>query len=613
MDAIARQPEAAGTISRTLFVGLAMIETMAIYCLVDRPDAAVRQSLCRVNMHFDWSTFALQTVNFAILVWLLHRFLYRPVLRLVDARRTEIEKQYAAAHAAEEAAETRLAAIEKERAGIAAERSAAMTQAAAEAEEQAARRRAAAEREAAALIDAARKTIAEERERLLAEAQRQAFDLAADIARRLFAELPAKLRAEAWIERIESHLGALAGTGKGCARAAARPLVSAAGRDRGGAACRKRRELAGAPAPILRRRHRGRIRRRSGARCRRGTAFSECGPAVFLAAARSTPCASGSRPMPTLTEASADPASRRSRERIAEAALAPRLDHIGRVASIGDGVAAVTGLPDTRLDELLVFEGGVRGIAVDLDDETIGVVLLGSDTGIAAGSLVKGTGEVARVPVGEALLGRVVDALGSPLDGGDAIAAQAFAPVEQPAPAIVDRALVTRPLATGILAIDAMIPLGRGQRELIIGDRGTGKTAIAVDAIINQRSSDVICVYAAIGQKASSVAQVIAAVRRYGAPERCLFVVGEADAAPGQQWLTPYSACTMAEYFMARGQRRAAGHRRSDQARGGVPADFAAAAPAAGARSLSRRHLLHSLAAAGAGGKACPPNAAAAR
>ena len=196
----------------------------------------------------------------------------------------------------------------------------------------------------------------------------------------------------------------------------------------------------------------------------------------------------------------------------------------------------------------------MRGIAVDLDDEMIGCVLLGSDAAVAAGSLVKGTGEVARAPVGEVLLGRVVDALGAPLDGGDPVAVQVFAPVEQPAPAIIDRALVTRPLATGILAIDAMIPLGRGQRELIIGDRGTGKTAIAVDAIINQRSSAVICVYAAVGQKASSVAQVIAAVRRYGAPERCLFVVGEADAAPGQQWLTPYSACTMAEYFMARGR-----------------------------------------------------------
>jgi F-type H+/Na+-transporting ATPase subunit alpha len=244
----------------------------------------------------------------------------------------------------------------------------------------------------------------------------------------------------------------------------------------------------------------------------------------------------------------------RSRQRIGNLALEPRLEQVGHVAQVGDGVATVTGLPETRLDELLVFEGGVRGLAVDLGEETIGCVLLGDTAGIAAGSVVHGTGEVARVPVGDALLERVVDALGMPLDGGAAVAADTFAGVEQPAPAIVDRALVTRPLATGLLVVDAMIPLGRGQRELIIGDRGTGKTAIAVDTIINQRSTDVICVYAAIGQKASSIAQVIAAVRRYGAPERCLFVIGEADVAPGLQWLTPYSACTMAEHFMAQGR-----------------------------------------------------------
>jgi F-type H+/Na+-transporting ATPase subunit alpha len=244
----------------------------------------------------------------------------------------------------------------------------------------------------------------------------------------------------------------------------------------------------------------------------------------------------------------------RSRERIRAAALEPRFEHVGRVVRVGDGVATVAGLPETRLDELLVFAGGVRGLVVDLGETTIGCVLLGDSGAIIAGSSVHGTGEVARVPVGEALLGRVVDALGVPLDGGDPLAAEALLPVEQPAPAIVDRALVTRPLATGLLVVDAMIPLGRGQRELIIGDRGTGKTAIAVDAIINQRTSDVICVYAAIGQKASSVAQVIDAVRRYGAAERCVFVVGEADAAPGLQWLTPYAACTMAEHFMLQGR-----------------------------------------------------------
>jgi len=243
-----------------------------------------------------------------------------------------------------------------------------------------------------------------------------------------------------------------------------------------------------------------------------------------------------------------------SRARVAALSLEPRLEHTGRVLEIGDGVAVVEGLPQTRLDELLVFAGGTRGLAIDLGEESIGCLLLGETEDIPAGSIVHGTGEVARVPVGESLLGRVVDGLGGPLDGAGALEGTTFSPVEQRAPEIVDRALVTRPLATGLLVLDAMIPLGRGQRELIIGDRGTGKTAIAVDAIINQKSSDVICVYAAVGQKASSVARVIEAVRQYGAAERSIFVVGEANAPPGLQWLTPYSACAMSEYFMARGQ-----------------------------------------------------------
>jgi F-type H+-transporting ATPase subunit alpha len=243
----------------------------------------------------------------------------------------------------------------------------------------------------------------------------------------------------------------------------------------------------------------------------------------------------------------------RGRSRLSTLALEPRLERIGRVVQVADSVATVRGLPDTRIDELLVFAGGVHGLAVDLGEEVIGCVLLGPTGTIAAGSLVHGTGDVARVPVGDALLGRVVDALGTPLDGGRPLEGTRLQPVEAAAPPIVDRALVTRPLATGLLIVDAMIPLGRGQRELIIGDRGIGKTAIAVDAIINQRSSEVICVYAAVGQKASSTARVIEAVRTYGAPERCLFVIGEADVTPGLQWLTPYAACTMAEHFMRRG------------------------------------------------------------
>ncbi|MGE3934014.1 MAG: F0F1 ATP synthase subunit alpha [Rhodospirillaceae bacterium] len=244
----------------------------------------------------------------------------------------------------------------------------------------------------------------------------------------------------------------------------------------------------------------------------------------------------------------------RDRAAIAAADVRPRLDHVGRVVQVGDGVVTVQGLPETRLDELLVFEGGAHGMAVDLGESSINCILLGETGHIAAGGTVHGTGEVVRVPVGAAMLGRVVDPLGNPLDDGGPIAAEGRLPVERPTPAIVDRDLVARPFATGILAVDSMIPLGRGQRELIIGDRRTGKTALAVDAIINQRRSDVICIYAAVGQKVTSLAQVIESVRRFGAPERCLFVVGEADAAPGLQWLTPYAACTMAEHFMERGR-----------------------------------------------------------
>ena len=158
------------------------------------------------------------------------------------------------------------------------------------------------------------------------------------------------------------------------------------------------------------------------------------------------------------------------------------------------------------------------------------------------------------MPVGEALLGRVVDSMGAPLDGGLAIAAERWDPIERPAPAIVDRDLVTQPLMTGLTVIDAMIPLGRGQRELIIGDRKTGKTAVALDTIINQRNTDVICVYAAVGQRVSMVNQVVDAVRQHGAMERCIFVVGEAEAPPGAQWVTPYTACSMAEYFRDQGR-----------------------------------------------------------
>lgn len=234
---------------------------------------------------------------------------------------------------------------------------------------------------------------------------------------------------------------------------------------------------------------------------------------------------------------------------IARANLGPRVDAIGRVESIGDGVAMVSGLPDSRLDELLYLARGQTGFVHTLDRDRIGCVLLDDAAQVEAGDTVTGSGEVVRVPVGEALLGRVVDPLGRPLDGGAPIRAKRFDPVERPAPAIIERDLVVQPVQTGTLAIDAMFAIGRGQRELILGDRATGKTALAVDTIINQRTSDMICVYVAIGQKSSAVARVVDQVRRHGAPDRTIFVVASPAAAPGLQWIAPFAGFTMAEYF----------------------------------------------------------------
>ncbi|MDW7554549.1 MULTISPECIES: F0F1 ATP synthase subunit alpha [Azospirillum] len=258
------------------------------------------------------------------------------------------------------------------------------------------------------------------------------------------------------------------------------------------------------------------------------------------------------QPMTTLNDA-LDAWIPQAVRRLADAVPKPRFDSVGRIESVGDGIARVSGLPETRVDELLLFPDGVSGLTVDLDAE-IGCVLLGDGPGLASGALVHGTGSVLRVPVGDALMGRVLDPLGKPLDGGPPVAAERWEPVERVAPSIAERAAVSEPLLTGTIAIDAMFPIGRGQRELLIGDRATGKTAIAVDAILNQRGGDVWCVYAAIGQKSSTVRAVIEAVRRGGAAERTLVVMAGADTPPGLQWLAPYAAVTMAEYFRDRGQ-----------------------------------------------------------
>ncbi len=254
------------------------------------------------------------------------------------------------------------------------------------------------------------------------------------------------------------------------------------------------------------------------------------------------------------TQASLDAWLEDARKRISAARLRPRTDEVGRVETIADGIAIVSGLRDVRADELVHFEHGQAGFALTLDRDTLGCVLLDDIDTVEAGHQVRGTGEVVRVPVGPALLGRTVDPLGRPLDEGPAVESTQHQPIEHPAPAIIDRDFVSEPVYTGLLVLDSMFALGRGQRELIIGDRAIGKTAIAVDCIINQKNSGIVCVYIAIGQKSSTVKRVINAIKTHGAPERCIFVVANASDAPGLQWLAPFSGITMAEYFRDRSQ-----------------------------------------------------------
>ena len=229
-------------------------------------------------------------------------------------------------------------------------------------------------------------------------------------------------------------------------------------------------------------------------------------------------------------------------------------DEVGTVLQVGDGIARVHGLPSALALEMLELPHGVSGLALNLEEDNVGVVLLGEDTLIKEGDPVRRTGKVIQVPVGEALLGRVVDPLGNPLDGRGPIQAAEYRPVEFQAPGVVQRRGVHEPLQTGIKAIDGLIPIGRGQRELIIGDRQTGKTTIAIDTIINQRGQDVKCFYVAIGQKASTVAQVVERLRESGAMEYTTVVVASAASSAPLKYLAPYSGAAMAEYFLYKGE-----------------------------------------------------------
>jgi F-type H+-transporting ATPase subunit alpha len=236
--------------------------------------------------------------------------------------------------------------------------------------------------------------------------------------------------------------------------------------------------------------------------------------------------------------------------------FAPQLTarEVGTITRVSTGIAMVSGLPSVGFDELIEFPGGVLGIAFNVDEEEVGVVLLGDYWHLHAGDEVERTGRVMDVGVGDALLGRIIDPLGRPLDGGGPPATTERLPIERPAAAIMDRAPVTIPLQTGIKVIDAMIPIGRGQRELILGDRQTGKTTIAVDTILNQRDQNIVCVYCAIGQRASAVAKSVAVLREKGAMKYTVVVVTEGNDPPGLAFIAPYAATSIAEHFMEAGR-----------------------------------------------------------
>ena len=231
-----------------------------------------------------------------------------------------------------------------------------------------------------------------------------------------------------------------------------------------------------------------------------------------------------------------------------------KVSNVGTVLQVGDGIARVYGLEQAMAGELLEFEDGTIGIALNLEEDNVGAVLMGEGREIQEGSSVKSTGKIAQVPVGDAMVGRVVDALGRPIDGKGDINTSETRLIESGAPGIIERKSVCEPMQTGITSIDAMIPVGRGQRELIIGDRQTGKTAIAIDTILNQKSEDVICVYVAVGQKASTVAQVIGILEDNGAMDYTIVVAANASDPATLQYLAPYTGASMAEYFMYNGK-----------------------------------------------------------
>ena len=299
----------------------------------------------------------------------------------------------------------------------------------------------------------------------------------------------------------------------------------------------------------------------------------------------------------------ADEITKILREQIENYEQTVAVDEVGSVISVGDGIARIHGLDRCMSGEMLMFPHDVFGIALNLEEDQVGTVLLGDYTEIREGDTVKRSNKIMSVPVGDALIGRVVNPLGQPLDGKGPVQTDQRNPLERIAPGVIARQPVREPLQTGIKPIDAMIPIGRGQRELIIGDRQTGKTAIILDTILNQRGGDMICIYCAIGQKRSTVAQVIKTLTDNGAMDYTIVVVASATEPATMQYIAPFAACAIGEYFRDSQASRRLFLRRSFEARAVLPGDFASVAPSTGPRGLSRRRVLPAFAASGARGK----------
>lgn len=245
------------------------------------------------------------------------------------------------------------------------------------------------------------------------------------------------------------------------------------------------------------------------------------------------------------------------KKQISEADVSSETKKIGKVLEVGDGIAKVSGLDDVMMSEMIKFtdaKGELYGVALNLEEGQVGVVVIGDDSLVKEGDTVESTGQILSVPVSEKMIGRVIDPIGMPIDGGDPLDTEKTYPIEKIAPGVITREGVNQPLQTGVKSIDAMIPIGRGQRELIIGDRQTGKTAIAVDTIINQKDQDVICIYVAIGQKKSKVAQIVAKLKEFGAMEHTVVVVAGASDPAAYSYFSPYSGCAIGEYFMDQGK-----------------------------------------------------------